>query len=903
MRTFTIPGLAGLVALSGFIACADLSALDEDTCGNGVVEVESGEDCDTFPNELCIPPGEKNQCRLTCPIGDDDKRLECPTGWGCGQDEVCRRPDGTFDNYHWIPLEDTPALAVGDIDGDLRADLVSVTTQELVVSFFDSAGAAVESVSRFSAPTPPALGQLTEQGSPDDIVLIAAGLTVLTGGKDRSLPPTAYAPFSVDRPAAKAVIMEAMPVGIDIDDPSLWVGDEVLVVVDGAVRHIDQWNDDVVMNMSGVGVFAGDPQVGALNPEWPCEDLVLPFEGWNTLSLYNPCAYGANFGWNHESNYDAVTLPSDATILGGAMLVDVNLDSLLDVVISALPAGAVPDSDPRFDVLPVVAYGAGDGTFGSVPPPKPPLPPQPGDRQSVWLAIPETPNLPRLDQPAMPLAIGDLNADGIVDFVMQDAVLVSIVGWTAGPGGGQTAYAALVQNEGLLWDRAVIADFNANGFPDVVVGSDDDMGITFYNGTGSGLFNEFWVKTRGYPAHFTVGDFDGDLVLDLAFSETDVQTADGSDPGHALSVVFGSGYGGPGSPVTMGYLANIEQIAAGSMAAYHLDDIDDLLIISRPDDNPESNVSIAALGGSSDRQLLSPFILSTPPPNQLEMAPWSSVVGEFDGNKDHADIATLGVGNNVDMGAFVNAETRLWLLPSSGEATIDSSQDTPSDPLSIEVLAIMGAMAPIDLEKDGIDEVVILAPAYDLSCEVQMCGHVLLARARDSEAGRVFAVEDLGSVPQLYYLALGDPIDGENIGTHIAVGDVDGDQREDILAIAFDVTMEETFSTSIHLFRHEGNGTLAANPINLSDGMVANPTALALANLDGDPEMEIVIATSEYVYRADVHGGALVNLRVMEEVDGGYSVAMGDLTGDGVLDLAVGESGGVSLYRGVAVNP
>ena len=909
--------------------------MEEGYCGNGVVEPDYGEDCDNFSSETCIGPGEKNECRIDCsPAGEDDVRPACPTGWGCGTDDICRQPDGTFDEQSWVSLQDGPKLAVADIDGDRRADLVSVTTQELIVSFFDGEGNVAKSVHRYSATTAPAVGQLTSEDSPEDVVLLAEGMTVLPGGQDRALQPTAYAPFSVNAPSAKAVVMEAMPIGVDPANPGAWVGDEIIVLAGGMAMYVGRWSQAPLMDMgvAAGGKYAGDPLVGSLNADWPCDDLILNFERAEGLIRYNPCAYDDKdvFGWNHDDRSVAVRVPAGFQVGTPALLVDVNLDDRLDLVVGVVEP-ETPIDDWVWDALPVIAYGVGDGTFNSTPPPPladpppdPPEPPEPGDGLADWLTLPKAPNLDRDEMPQMPLAIGDLNDDGLADYVMPDAVLVSIVGW--GPGHSSTpVYGALAENDGYLWDQAVIADFNANGFLDVMVGSNDEHGVTFYNGTGTGLFNEYWMPTRGYPAHFTVGDFDGDLVLDLAFAETNVETLDGSDPGDALSVVFGQGFGGPSDPVTMGYLGNIEQIGAGSMAAFHLDDIDDLIVISRPDDDPTTNVNIASLGGSSDRQLLSPFVLSHSVPGSppIEMAPLLVAVGEFDGDTTHADLAAMGSSGQelTSPKALLQADVSLWLVPSSGEAAIDSTLDRPSGPMPTGFLGTQVAMAAMDLTGDDIDEVVIFGTHADETNKT-LSGQVTVARAGSQAEGTAFTIEDLGTTSEFYWQALGDvsleafitdltddatvmESSGDSIGTHIAVGDVDGDGREEIVALAFGVDLAAgTLSSYIQLIHQDGLGGLDMGGIvNLTRDVVDNPTAMTLVNLDGDEALEIVFVTEDAAYRADIKNGALANLSPLEDLEGGYSVAAADFTGDGVVDVAVGHDGGVTLYKGNAVNP
>lgn len=915
--------LVGLFAFTAFGGCADLSEMEEGFCGNGVVESAAGEDCDLYPSETCIPPGERNECRLSCEPDEDDVRPDCPVGWGCGSDDVCRQPDGTFDEQGWFPLDDTPKLAVGDVDGDGRADLVSVTLEELFVSFFDTDANVIQSVGRYSAPTTPVVGQLTAADSPDDVVLLADGMTVLVGSRDRSLRPTAYAPFALGVPVAKMVVMEAMPHGSVDDQPGKWAGEEIIVLSEGWARYIGRFSDEPLVQVGTDGwAFAGDPSVGKLNPQWPCEDLIIALEGEGALTRYNPCAYDQDdhFGWNHSHKDEPISLPAGMQAATRALLVDLNADELLDVIVGVAPLGTPAEEQDM--VQPVVAYAVGDGTFDSRPSLPPADPPLSGNGEADFLVIHDAPEYERASNPPMPLAVGDVNGDGSPDYVMPDAVLVSVEirPWDENPT-GKVTYGMLVENAGYPWNEGVIADFNANGHPDVMVASSQDTGIVFYNGTGTGLFNEFWLQTTGYPAHFTVGDFDGDLVQDLAFAETGLESEDETDPGDALSVVFGSGYGGPNEPVTMGYLGRIDQIDAGSMAEFHLDDIDDLLVVSRPVGDPNGNLSAAALGGASNRQLLSPFVLSLEKEDEkpLEMMPWLVSLGEFDGDTSHADFAALGVlpdGPESGLDAWLDFDVRLWLAPSKGEAQIDSATDMPSASFPEGFAGLQAATVPIDLTGDGIDEVVVFGPKVsveDLSVE----GQVFVARSD----GASFSLEDAGLAPGVYWQALGGlpieaaasllagfPFDmeeiGARIGTHAAAGDVEGDEREEIVVLAFRVEVETaTTSSHLQLVRQDGQGGLdMAGIVNLTDGVVADPTAMTLVNLDSDPQLELVFVTAEAAYRADVQDGVLANVAKLDGVSGGYSVAAADFTGDGIVDLAVGDYG-VTTYKGNAVNP
>ena len=121
------PRLAILGALlPGASTCADLPYLEPGTCGDRVVEREAGEDCDLLVDPslgddlVCGPPdGSAQQCRYVC------DGAECPEGWKCEDDGICRAPAGSFE----VPDEPLTLVAADEV---LLADLAEDERDELV---------------------------------------------------------------------------------------------------------------------------------------------------------------------------------------------------------------------------------------------------------------------------------------------------------------------------------------------------------------------------------------------------------------------------------------------------------------------------------------------------------------------------------------------------------------------------------------------------------------------------------------------------------------------------------------------------------------------------------------------------------------------------------------------------
>src|SRR4051812_42076602 len=112
--------LSGLLALHAPSGCATLEPPTPRACGNGVVD-EASEDCDPFPQKAdadghrCREPGAVGACHFECGTKDGVK-LQCPGGYGCGHDSICRRASGSFGDS--IASLDSPAVDPALYSGD-----------------------------------------------------------------------------------------------------------------------------------------------------------------------------------------------------------------------------------------------------------------------------------------------------------------------------------------------------------------------------------------------------------------------------------------------------------------------------------------------------------------------------------------------------------------------------------------------------------------------------------------------------------------------------------------------------------------------------------------------------------------------------------------------------------------
>src|SRR5690349_632964 len=197
--------------------CHDLPDVAEDECGNLVVE--ANEDCDGFDaadgRGVCGAPDDDNACHFTCIPDQPEDFLQCPPGWGCGDDGRCEQPSGYFyeaEGSPWtMPVDQ---LAIGDVDGDGNDDLVGNNQQQIMVRFGNTEGKFAETYElNIRRPNGPVTYDFFNSdvtgGAPremlDVIVPIEEGLFVLLGDEEKFFEPVAYAPFVLDEEVRFAV--------------------------------------------------------------------------------------------------------------------------------------------------------------------------------------------------------------------------------------------------------------------------------------------------------------------------------------------------------------------------------------------------------------------------------------------------------------------------------------------------------------------------------------------------------------------------------------------------------------------------------------------------------------------------------------------------------------------------
>lgn len=929
--------LAPVLLLAG---CADLETLADGACGNGVVEQD--EDCDLFaaPDDgtSCIPAGNLNECHWQCdPV---DSAPPCPDGWVCMANGLCVQHAGTFVESSATEVRASTRLSTGDLDGNGATDLLVAGPSLVDLVHVASDGTPATDLQLPVAPAGPVVGDVTADGV-DDVVLGYGGLVVQRGDRSRKYGPVTYAPIAwpSDNGAGQVVIMDALPPRYDSETGATrYLGDEILWVGSDGVRTLEEDTLDWAGPDLG-GVLTGLPPEVIVGDLWlrssdsDCDELLVQARAESrSLWILSPCGLSlsgpSGDGYDLGARLDApVRMPKSCAPDRGIVVTEVNGDGLPDVVLASScppPNGVEPApsecgladaaSPDRSGLSLWIAYGQLDGTLAAIDGTlegDPPLSPEGCEVVAV-----ANPGLDILLQDAYetlaaqgvaegaPILLGaaDFNRDGLPDFVLRDGTIaMSSPGEPSStdPAVRAAGYLALRYGDVRQWTAAHVSDFNGNGVPDVVAAVAGQERLLFLNGTPAGVLNKLDVPLLGVPKQMVVGDFDGDLLPDVAFAET-------GEP-DVLSICYGQPFGAPTEPYRVGALGQVLAIQKGNLPWGGFDGLEDLVVTTR---QSEAELpQLALLLGSYDGMPFSPLFFTrnalttggsdepeingTPmgvnPVYEVDLGFVATAVGvgNLDGDADdHLDVVALTApGNRADASKWTGiADHHLWSFPLHGEAQVGIGEvrgvaldDTfglldPNLDASRALLAVVDLGGPLGPGGKPMAEVVGLATSVPNDDDVSsMTGTLVVAEADPNGLGdSVPLFRNVQTVSEPSLVFGGPPPRGLayaeerslpwETGGQVAVGDVTGDGYPDIVVLAGWVDLSkpegQQTRTTLVAFPNEQVADLAVaiDPARRIDLWVqmpsldvapyGDPASFALWNVDADPELELFVSTA-----------------------------------------------------------
>jgi len=830
-------------------ACTDFADVSRGVCGNGLLE--PGEDCDGEAAN-CV------RCAVSC-----GSAVDCPTeDYTCGVDGFCHAPGGLLGQPSVPVTFQADDLRITDIDRDGTGDVLGVSKTSIVVRHGDAAG-SLASTSSFVTPAqsgPHAFGDLDGDGSIDVTLATLDGIVSYTSKFGTLAPVAIESPIFGDNgmPLNLTTLFSVgqFQLGAFVEDG----GTVLLVVVDLFPPGNSYFTTPCLARLGvldpsrikrpTIDIYRASP-VGALTA-----DFVVSF----LTDAGEPCATSI-----HGSQLAGYTFADITPIAANGMA---TRPVLADLDSDADPCPSLVNSDGGAAGLRhwdgelagghcTLKVGGVDGVV------LPPIPNSPSSAVAIG-RVPIVPALPPFGSDALAMSSG----------LYGLAPAFNAFGEFYSSSSRELAYVAT-------------GDLDRDGDIDAVLATadQDDLDVLYRFPLGLQLLR---VDTASEVTSLTIGDFDGNGVNDIAYTEisTDHQN---------MMIAYGTS-DRPLDPVQVAAFSGVTSVTPFQFpdSVDTLGIAEDLFVIHVDANGGLPTVSL--LHGSPQRTMLSFF----DPRSENDGAGNSpredtvlrgAVIGEFtESASDHRDLlafATPVVGKPLGMRAWRVPGTESGLDPTpnngiaaTGLAACDGTGVCVGDAEYLAWPIAPGRDFVIAIDRQDPTRAALLDPWTSPSAIVKTDIPVLTQSLPAGAVVRSLYAADVDGDADLELVASFASRNGEPVGS-VRVCQMTGGvpQRCDDLA----TVIAEEFPA-------------VTTCVDAAPGRLTRRDPTTTSTVASDLVVLCHEGASTGLYRVAYEGGTVV-ATPLAHAPGMRSIRVDDLTGDGVDDVAVvqGTGGSQSL--------
>jgi hypothetical protein len=920
-RTFSY--VLALTTVASGVGCGDLRAREIGVCGNGIVEPEAGEDCDS--SEGCVAPDQAAACLLECEDG------ACAAGFACGLDGVCRAQGDAFERGP-IVSDDAWFVSIDELDADGRAELAFVEglpeggqTNSLAILGFDAQRSAetplragrsgVPVLFDSDDPNRTGLAYLTRfgWGAPNDgqgfqgVEGVVIGDVVdgerfvprPVGGRARERAPKVSHVYSL-----RDYQVEREHVVV----PGVVYGGNLWIVKDDADQGVFPERVPALGSTTDPGQL-GWAQPLALHPdrdlggEYSLDVAVVEGTTANQIHYAGPVGlYNVDEGLASNERGKLDLPPGEAGFLPWVQFAQVDGQGRPDLLAATGRFIGNPDPDWRnFAVTVHVAYGVEDGSFHSDPVDLPDA-----NGNLTFSATPqfefegtldEFTEVPAHFNQAGGMTVADVNFDDVPDLLAERVLILS--GDCAGQcscGPQHECFNTDWTDGGTGTGRVQVADVSGDGWPEVLVpetNGGEDGTLSTYR-LADGAFQPSRTFFEDPVRDVVVADLDTD-----GQSDTIVRTGDLAEGSDSIWVC-------PGQHGEDCFELALEAPMAGSMAVTRSDvfAVEDLLVAFEPG-APGDPSSLARLSGVGDQVVTAPLR----PPNEGG-PPWTHawVINAHGG--DALWIAVVVLSGETDPETDPD---QMWFfeLRNTSAGVLDVSTVVSFVPFPPPGGLIGVQAQAIDYDDDGVGELVMFVPenhrTYPDDLELGCTRAYVLDFNSEGNGGP----EEISDCFDFHVAPRAGINTEENYG-RLSTLDVDQDGDLDMIASA---DLDKGDGARVPLIWEKDDGRVEPRILTADDGMLDELRDWAAwmgQDADGNPQLNGVFATSTGLV------GGTVDLDTREvaitwqepwgegeapaadgdEGGGAVSIDTGDLDGDALIDFVVTTAKGPIVFWG-----